>query len=245
MRFVVRQHRPLREFALATLSIALLGVAGWLLYDYGHWRHIYERMAASAEQRDLWDISRATERDNIELRDRVAVLERAAQIDQQAYRELQRLVGDLQDEALTLREELEFYRGVIARSDREQDLRIQGVRFRPVDDAGRYAFQVVLTRVGKGDSLAKGGVDMSFEGRRGGHTMKLAMPLVTDDRVERLPFEFKHFSRVEGVVALPADFTPVRIRVVLQESGGGGGTIVRTFDWTDVLERRGGRQDVG
>ncbi len=244
MRFVVRPHRPWRQLALVLLAVALLSLAGALLLDYGHWRYIYDRMAANAGQRQSWQLSRATEQDNIRLRERVAVLERSAQVDQQAYRELRRLVAGLQDDNYLLREELEFYRGVMgARTGKE--LRIQALSVQALDRAGEYRLKLVLTRAVKDDSVARGGVDISVEGDRGGRTLSLGLAAVTSGQTQTLPFEFKHFRRIESTITLPADFRPIRVRVVLDPSQGAPASVVRVFDWDQVLDTGENRRHVG
>lgn len=245
MHFVLRQHRPLREFVLAVLAVVLLVLAGWLLFDYGQWRHIYERMAANSEQRQLWELMRATENDNVRLRERAAILERSAQIDRQAYQELQKLVGAQQDDVLMLREELEFYRGVLADASEDQGLKVQGLTIKHTERAGEFRFKLVLMRVLKDDKVAKGTVAVSIEGSRGGHSVKLGLAAITPERTESVPFEFKHFRRIEGVLSLPTDFLPARVRIVLTETARGRPSAIKVFDWDDVVDREGDGRDVG
>ena len=42
------------------------------------------------------------------------------------------------------------------------------------------------------------------------------------------PFSFRYFQQLEGSIALPADFTPQRVRVQLRS---GGSTVDQAFDW--------------
>jgi hypothetical protein len=245
VRFTVRPHRPMRRLVLAFGAIVLLGLAGWLLYDYGQWRYIYARMNAAAEQRDVWTLMRSTEAENLELRDRIAVLERGNEIDESAHRELKNLVAQLQDEVLTLKEEVEFYRKILSSSETNRGMAIQGLHVRSAGTDGLYAFQLVLTRLVKDDSLAKGEIDFSIEGQRAGHEIKLSLAATTSEKREKIPFEFKNFQRIEGTLTLPSDFHPVRVRVVLTEHKRERPSAIQTFEWSRVLERVGENPDVG
>ncbi|MGE0387342.1 MAG: DUF6776 family protein [Gammaproteobacteria bacterium] len=239
MRFVVRPHRPLRQFVLGVACVLLTTLAGWLLYDHGHWRVIHDRMSATSEQRDLRSLSRTAEADNALLRGRVTTLERAAQIDREAYLELQRLAGELQDDNLLLKEEIEFYRNVLAAGDKGQGLKLQAMHLQALDKPAEFRFQAVLTRVAKDDNLARGTMVLSIEGQRGGHSIMLGLAAITPNRAEKLPFQFKHFHRIEGTFALPAGFKPTRVRVVLTEANRQRPTAIETFEWHEIIEPKG------
>lgn len=245
MRFIVRPHRPVREFILAVLSVALLALAGWLLFDYGQWRYIYQRMAASDEQRELWKISRASELDNARLRQRVAVLERAAQIDRQAYRELQDLVRRRQEEIVELQEEIGFYRSVLATPRRERGLAIQALTVRPSTAPGTFHFKLVLTRAVKDDTLTEGAVDIHVEGSRDGGDDGPELAALAPVELQRLPFELRNFYRIDGTFSLPGGFRPRRVRVELTEGDHERPTTIRTFDWDEVVRRGGHEGDMG
>lgn len=245
MRFVVRPHRPIREFVLAVLSIALLALAGWLLFDYGQWRYIYQRMAASDEQRELWNLSRASELDNTRLRQRIAVLERAAQIDRQAYRELQDLVRRRQEEIVELQEEIGFYRSVLAAPRRERRLAIHALTVRPSSTPGTFHFKLVLTRAVNDDTLAEGAVDIHVEGSREGGQGGPELAALAPVELQRLPFELRHFYRIGGTFSLPGGFRPRRLRVELTEGDHERPSTIKTFDWDEVLRRGGDKGDVG
>jgi len=231
MHVVVRPHRPTRQFVLGTVSVLLLALAGWLLFDYGQWRYIYMRMAASDESQDLWRLSRESERDNKHLRERLAVAERTAEVDREAISQLQIEVKRLQTEILDLREELEFYRGTLTSGGASSGYRIQGLQLRPWDGENEYRFKLVLTHLMPDDRQGKGVLDIALSGRLGADAKRYAMNELNSGLGYPLSFELKHFRRFEGRFSIPRDFKPSQLVISVRDSNNKKKLLERTFDW--------------
>ncbi len=228
----------MREAVLGAVAVVLLLLAGWLLFDQGKWLHIYERMRASGEQRDSWDLSRSTEAQNKRLRDRVVLLERSAQVDREASEATRRHIAELQEQLLSLREELSFYRGVMASQKREVGMRVQKFFLRG-DPAGRvYSYTLVLTRFVNDDSVAKIAVGMVLEGERDGQPVSLTLAdLGRQSRA--IEYEFQHFQKARGQLELPEGFRPARLRLTLTAVGDKKPLQSRLFEWQSLFEPAG------
>jgi hypothetical protein len=235
MRLVVRQHRPLRVWLLAVLFLAVLAGTVLAALDYGKWRYIFQEMAASAEQKEFWEIRRALERENRGLKERTARLESANRVDEEAYAAVEQDLKTLQGELLDLREEVEFYRSILASTRSGEGLKIQGLTMHELGTGQhRYRYKLVLTHVNKDDKVAAGSVAVTLEGPKGGRSLDLrdiVEPGATD-----LKFNFKHFTRFEGVVSIPQDFRPERVLVAVTEEGAKAPRVQRTYDWNRLLE---------
>ena len=235
MRLVVRPHRPTRQFLLATISIALVALAGWILLDYGQWQAIYERMATSTEQKELWQHNRVLQRQNSELSQKLDVVQRSAKIDEQAYGHLRDTVAQLQAKIQELTEELEFYRGILASTRNGRGLQVQGMRVEPLAEAGRYRFKLVLTHVVKDDIVAKGTITVAFEGAQSGEPKRLMLRDIRGPDTSDLSFKMQHFRSIEGTFELPRGFSPKQVRVAVSQKGRSA-KIERTFVWAQLMD---------
>lgn len=221
--------------ALAAIAACAVLLGGWVLLEYGQWSALYQRMAMAAEKRELRDINRQIELENRRLLERVALLERSAQVDQQAYSEVRQSIEGLQTEILQLREELQFYRGILAASKDERGLKVQGLRLEDLGGDGRYRFKLVLTHLVQDDRVVEGDVSVVLEGREGASEKRLNLRDIQESEAADLSFSFKHFQRFEGTFVLPPGFMPSRVRVQVSEKNKGAALVERAFDWAQLM----------
>ena len=172
-------------------------------------------------------------RDNAALADRVALLERGSEIDETARVQVKGSITELQDEILELREELAFYRGIVAPDD-GGGLRIQSLKLSRGAQDRLWHFRLVLIQSIKHEQRALGSVDLAVHGVRGGAPAQLGLREVAATPSPVLQYSFRYFQDFEGDLMLPAGFTPGRIEIELQPRGGGG-PIKRSFDWSSVI----------
>ena len=235
MRLVVRPHRPTRRILVVTLAILLIAAAGWVLLDYGQWLAIYDRMAITTQQKDLWERNRQLQRQNRELSQKLDIVQRSSRIDQQAYSRLRENVAQLQTKLQELTQELDFYRGILAATRDGRGLKVQGMRVEPMAEAGRYRFELVLTHVVKDDIVAEGTVAVAFEGAQNSKPKRLMLRDIRGGDASDLAFKFQHFRSIQGTFKLPEGFTPKEVHVVVSQKGRST-RIERTFDWARLLD---------
>ena len=106
-------RRLLVEVAVV-LSLALLGYLAWWLYELGKVHGVAELESLRQEHARLEELHNALQAENEGLREQVAILDRSSSIDRQAAQAVQDELGALQNELLTVREEMEFYRGIVS-----------------------------------------------------------------------------------------------------------------------------------
>jgi predicted nucleic acid-binding Zn-ribbon protein len=97
------------------LGIALF--AAWWLYDLGKLRGVHELAALRTEHAMLEKRHKRLLDEASGLRDQVAILDRSSQIDRQAALDVKDDLGQLEEELQAAREEIEFYRGIVAPGD--------------------------------------------------------------------------------------------------------------------------------
>lgn len=234
MRLVVKQHRPWRIWVFGLSGLALATGVAVAVVDYGQWQYIFRKMAASAEQREFWEKQRVLEVENRELKERVAMLERSGDVDRHAYTTMQDDLKRQQTQILDMREEVEFYRGILATTRSGEGLKIQGLKLQQMPGEGRYRFKLVLTHVNKDDKVAEGQLRLSLRGGSGAKNLELADLMEGDD--SDLEFSFKHFMRFEGVFSLPEGYRPGSVEVAVTDQGGKSPRVQKTFAWSDLQE---------
>ena len=121
---------------LAVMFMGLAGYGAWRIYDLGKLHGAVELEALRREHADLLRHANDLEKSKRELRRRYIMLERSGQIDQQANLEIRQGYGSLQEELQSVREELEFYRGIVSPGDVPPGLRIHRFELSPLQEGG-------------------------------------------------------------------------------------------------------------
>lgn len=231
-RLVVKPHRPWKDgltYAGAALAVAALA---WAAFEYGRWRAGYDHVAAAREQARLTAELRGVQADNAALTDRVALLARSSEIDETARAQVKGSITDLQDEILELREELAFYRSIVAPDD-GGGLRIQSLKLARGAEDRHWHYRLVLIQSIKQEQRANGAVALTVHGVKGGVAVALPLSELVATPAATLGYSFKYFQDFEGDLLLPPGFTPGRVEVEVQPRSGGE-VVRRSFEWTTV-----------
>ena len=230
-------------FARTSLLIALigLGAAGAAAGGYA-WR---EREMRS-EVAELGHVRAMRDRLVVErdaLQDGSAVLERrvgalAAELELERAGRLEAVasVKALQAELLGAREQLSFYRTIVPGDD-TLDLGVQEFRISRVAEG--YQFRAILTRKGAGTETLSGRLSLQVTGTHAATRARLAHDELTGGDKAGLAFRMKHFTRLEGALALPKGFEPARVRLSIRVSGENAGRVQRVFSWEQAVGAAG------
>jgi hypothetical protein len=182
MQLKVKHHNPWKTRVFILLGALALGVGGWSLFDYGRYQAGYDSHESDLERLRLVALVDELQDDIELLREQKAQLERAAQIERQAYNELDTNLKVLQGEILELKEELAFYRGIVSPKEASRGLHLQ--RFSLESNGLRsYRYTVVLTQVLKNDGLARGRVKLFIEGQQGNEPKTLDLAALSENSV--------------------------------------------------------------
>lgn len=178
---------------------------------------------------------------NATLQQRVAVLERAQQVENAANAQLQRQIGERQEEIAGLRADLAFYSS-LTRADAKRDgLSVQALSLAPVRDNPRlFNYSVTLTQNLKPGQVASGQVRISLSGMRAGKLVTVDWADLADSAdAKGVGFSFKYFQQIKGTLLLPVGFVPNGVRVEA-DAGSEFGKGSRDFTWDEVLTTSGG-----
>lgn len=222
----------IRVMVFAGLGVALF--AAWWLYDLGKLRGVDELAGLRTEHAILKKRHEKLFEDAGLLREQVAILERSAQIDRQAALDVKADLGLLEEELQAAREEVEFYRGIVAPGDVQPGLRIHRFTLEEGTAPGEYHYGLVLTQLKRNDRYMTGVVDWKISGAMLGEQGELALAGVTNPPVKQLKFRFRYFQELAGKVTLPEGFEAEQ--VILSITPGDkdrSSSIKQAFDWPE------------
>lgn len=214
---VIKPRVPprLKLLVAATVAALLLGGAVYI-YNYGLSMAGFERQSAERAHQGLIELNRRLQQENRELREALARAERAIQMDQASYQELEKSLKVSAQEILKLREELNFYRNIISPADKKAGLRIQSLEIESAG-ANRYRYKLVLIQALKHEHTIRGTARFEIIGVQAGQDAVLRHPAPNE---RAIGVNFKYFQDIEGRFDLPAGFTPQRIKVNVTADGG-------------------------
>ena len=228
-RFVVRWHDDVGQrwrrlwWALGWLGSLL--VVGWLAYFLS--ARVVPTRVDHRQQRAL-------QAQVDDLKQQVANLQRADQVNEVATRELRGTLTQREKELSALRADLGFYSRLVSGDGQRQGLKLQEVKLQPIAGSRGWTLVLSLTQNAKRGDEISGNVTVSVEGLRKDKVVTLDWPALGDAaQKDGLPFRFTYFEQLQGTIVLPADFRPTRLRIHIQPEG--GQAISRAVAWGAAL----------
>lgn len=229
---VVKSHHPWQRWLVLVGSwvgvvlVALFSYwlgqvqAGYHLIDVAREREMLQQ--ALAEQKDKSRQQGA----------QMAVLERTRIIDSRTYDVVRSDLKQMQEEILELREEVEFYRGIVSPRERQAGLDIQTFKIEPADEERLYYFELVMSQVLKNDRFVKGVVKLVVHGVQDGEPLSLDFRDISPNKSVGRNLSFRYFQRMNGEIRLPKGFVPrnIMIEMVPQKRK----AVSKTFDWQEM-----------
>ena len=232
-KLVVRSHQPRRAGVLWAVGVVLLVASAYVLYEWGRYRGGYDGLRADREQRALIDELAELQQENTVLREEIALLSTARDVDSEAYERVESTLADLQSQIQMQKEELAFYRGIVAPADGSSGLKIQELSVTPGLAGREYRLRLVLVMASaRHDRSVSGSVSLELEGARNGSPATYKLSELVGDSNAAIGFSFRYFQDFERELTLPAGFVPDRIMVEVTPKGRSAKVIKQTFEWS-------------
>lgn len=228
-RFVVRpldaagsRRRALWLGAAWLLSVLLTGLIVGVVVRRG--------TPAATEQRQV----AALTKQNDDLQQQVANLQRAGQVADIANGSLRKTLAEREEEISGLRADLGFYSRLTGGDAQREGLKVQEVRLQPVPDSHAWNVTLSLTQNAKRGEDVTGNATVSIEGLRGDKVVQLNWASLGESaQASGIPFRFKYFQQLHSTVVLPPDFRPTRLVVTAQPDG--DTAVTRAVAWGEAL----------
>jgi len=223
----VVEHRPLRRasviIAIGAVALAL-AIAG---YELGR-REAEARLFAASDLEQ--HLAEAQER-IAELERRNADIKLSSTVDGDTQDQLRETIKQLRDEIADGREELLFYRQLMAPSEADRGLRVERLDLRGREGTRTVSYRLLLTQVVDRQQWISGRVTVDVTGVRGAAEEVLSLTELNPDETYPLAFKFRYFQDFTGSMNLPEGFEPSRVTVAAEVAGQNGKRVERTFDW--------------
>ena len=236
VQLIIKQYEPIRYWLSIVFYTLLFSVAAWAMYSLGQKSAGTNNTELNTTVDKLKDYTRSLEEQKAKLLEQVAVVERNHQVEQQAFSDVDSSLKGQQDEILELKQEVAFYRGIVApRGDSEGGLNIQSFRVEKSPEEHSYRFKLVLTQLAKMDAPVKGRVRIDIAGVKDGKSTIFSLAEVSSGVTPSLDLKFKYFQTVEGSMVLPAGFAPTNVAVEIAPAGGKLAKFNKNFVWESLL----------
>lgn len=232
VRSVVVQQDPRKQLririliVLATISLSLfcywLGGQG-LRADYNSLAADHKQAVAQLTQtKDL----------NQSLSQQLANLQTGADIDKKAVNDVRALVSEHKATINELSEEISFYKGLMAPTERERGLSIRSWEVYPGSTDSSFQFKLVMQQLALKHTVLKGGVTVVIDGNRNGVAESFSLDTLSN-QIEGKSFKlrFKYFQYVEGEIQLPAGFVPESVNIVAKATAPKSVTVEKNYSW--------------
>ena len=229
---VVRQRAPALRTALVVAAVVVALFALYVVYELGRYNAGYDRQATAQERTALEVRIEHLEKDNRELRTRLAEADtiRAGRAREQA--EVARAMGELQAQVARQSQELAFYRGVVAQNANTLGVKIEQLRITVGKRPATFIVHMSLVRSGRADSSVSGTVHLSLDGSYDGSARSLDLAALSGGQMHELRYNFRYLQNFDQELAVPLAFKPEQLVVEVQSGRHDVAPLSQTFLWS-------------
>lgn len=226
-RMKVVVDRPARSALVATIVFAVVLLIGLS----GYWLGRSQASLMSSASEDLEARYKAKSQEAVELERRLADIQLSRAVDPDTNESLRQTIKSLRDELSASKDEVLFYRQLMAPSEAQRGLRIEKLALTPGNDPAEVNYRLLLTQVAERNDWATGSVTVDIVGLL--ENEQVVLPLTEMTNVESYPlgFRFRYFQDFTGVLVIPPGLKPAQVVVTAASSGKGAKRVQKTFDW--------------
>jgi hypothetical protein len=248
-KIVITRNRPAwHKLALIGGASCALAIGAWALYVFTRAATVSDFESAQLEVEQLREERRELARDLRAAREEVKRMQeqtvyeqRSQDIDSQACEAVRGSLSQLQAEASDLREQLAFYRGIVAPEQSRAGVRVYEFKLTPGADKASFHFELVLIQSVRHEKRVEGHVALELVGEANGVEKRLPWTaVVVGEAAKDFQFALKYFEEFSGDISVPEGFSPTRIVVTLVPDGAAAAKVEESFDWSRVLNQQGG-----
>ena len=250
---VIREHRPWKCLVLVGLTVVVMGMIGLFLY-LNRWPAPTEPSqpilfnAKEPEPTEIQQQLNAFQQKNAsltaqnqELRNKLALVMRTTQVNQETYAQVLQTLEQSQHEMLELKEELVFYNRLLSsKSPSKSAAKVTVTHFTVNYDKTQkyYTYKLVLTQWAKEAKVATGVIQIHIQGQENGQTKRLAMKpksITANSTTDSLTYKLSYFQRIKGYFPLPRGFVPEQVIIRLLPKGQTQANETR-FKWEELQQ---------
>ncbi|MBK1722384.1 DUF6776 family protein [Thiocystis violacea] len=140
------------------------------------------------------------------------ILERAAQIDQEATRVLKDELKQAQDARLEVNRELTYLKRLVQTGGKGA-IQVYDMRLSQGATPREFLYAFTITQLVQGFGQSTGSVQLTVEGTRDDETLSLGLGDLPSADPKSLSMDFEHFQNFQGSLEIPPDVEPKAIVV--------------------------------
>ncbi|MCB1760954.1 MAG: hypothetical protein KDI68_14380 [Gammaproteobacteria bacterium] len=222
-----RSHQLLWWLLVPAVLLGMLAAGYYARFQQEASGHQTLQSVIDAQQKEIEGLNR----ERAESTEKIAHLERSAQIDREALEQVKLEMKGFQEERSELDEELSVLRGMLSGKGAREGLQIQRLLIKQGSRAGEFRYKFTVTQVMQNGEMASGWAFFAVDGLMDGKPTWLPLRDITAESAERIRVRFKHFQDVEGVIKLPPNFKPLKVIVEVKPSNSDLPEVKQRFDW--------------
>ena len=221
----------------------LLPLLLFLVYQYSQ-EHFSKQMGHADLQVDALEQSRdqlqrqltELEDERMRLQTLVAALQRTAQIDREATRQVREELKQRLVDQSKLQQELQFLKRIVDNGVESKGLYIQGFRLEQIStlEDNAFRFQFTVSKALKISGLASGWIYVTLEGETDEGEKSYSLQELLAEGDDKLKMQFRHFQDVNRVIHLPQGFVPHSVVVEVKPKNKSLSSIKKRFGWLVV-----------
>lgn len=220
-----------RQMIIISVAVLLLVIA--VLAFFLGWRSVELNYNELLEERDSLALDLAEVRDELKgSTQQFQNIRLGSEVDRKAVDDIRASVREQKQIIAELNEEISFYRGLMAPTDREKGLSIRGWELYPGSKPDSYQYKLVLQQLALKHTVLKGLVSVRVAGLQDGVEKTYSLEQLTaDDESLALKLRFRYFQNIEGKLKIPTGFEPQRVDVVAKAISPKVATVEKHYGW--------------
>lgn len=227
-----------RWYLIAVLVPTMVLAAVGYAFDYGRNSILFDRLIAERQimelKRQLGSLEKQVSSlgaERVKLREQVAALERASQIDREAARAVGEEIRFGQEERLKMEEELIFLRGIVSGKEDGKNLRIQNFKVEPTENKTDFRYSFTVSQMLTNEDDAKGQISITLVGKQEGKEKSFSLEELTEENISSVAMQFKYFKKFDGQLILPTGFSASNMIIDIKPINEKLSRLTETFEW--------------
>ena len=203
------------------LGVALLILAAG--YALGYWNF------AGSDRSGLQQSLRQLRSENLAMQATVAQMQRQLQVERAAQGNLAKEIAALQDENMQLKEEIVFYKSILAESGSAAGApKLHSIKLSKGEHAGEYRYNILLVQTGRHNKPVQGSLRLLLNTSAAGKPLVQGLETNGQDKVIKV--DFKYSQRFEGRFSVPPSMSGQSLQVQFTEAGKTQPTLSQTVN---------------
>ena len=230
-RSIVVQDRPSRRrLAIASMVLIVVAVAQLAYWHSGKTIRA-EHQKLSVEYAKVVEQLQIAEARYQDASQQLTNVRLGSDIDRKAVQVVRSTVSEHKQTINQLNEEINFYKGLMAPTERERGLGIRSWEVYPGSAPNRFQYKLGLQQLALKHKVLKGIVQVNIIGQRGGAEEILPLAVLSKQTDKILKLRFKYFQYIDGELTIPQDFIPERVNIIAKATSPKAVTVDKHYSW--------------